>query len=137
MAIGEFDLIDSYFRWSGTAEGLIHGIGDDAALIQCDNPIAASCAAWRLTEGAHAPCGDELASSLVENLRDSLHVHSAELRWMFLSLTLDAYNSEWLDRFARSLEAASRSHGAVLAGGDTTRGPLAIDLFGFGAVATR
>ena len=73
-----------------------------------------------------------IARKLTDDIAEELHAQNAALRWIFLALTLPKNDPVWLSAFSGALAATAASHNALLVGGDTTQGPLAISLFGFG-----
>jgi thiamine-monophosphate kinase len=71
--------------------------------------------------------------ALAVNLSD-LAAGGATPRWAMLALCLPAADEAWLAEFSDGLFALADRHGVDLIGGDTTRGPLAIDITAFGEV---
>jgi len=65
--------------------------------------------------------------SLAVNLSD-LAAMGAEPRCCLLSLTLPAGDEKWLEAFSQGFHELAASSGAVLVGGDLTRGPLSISV---------
>jgi thiamine-monophosphate kinase len=121
--MGEFDLIERYFKAPARAmrlnEGVALGIGDDCALLQ---PAA----------------GMQLAISsdmLVEavNLSDLAACGAKPLAFT-LALALPKADEAWLAPFSRGLLALAAEHNCALIGGDTTQGPLNICITVFGEV---
>ena len=113
------------------------GIGDDAAVLTI--PVGHELVACvdTLVEGVHFPVGTEPAAighkALAVNLSD-LAAMGAIPAWFLMALTLPAEDHAWLDDFAGGMaELASRS-GIMLAGGDTTSGPLSISITALGLV---
>jgi thiamine-monophosphate kinase len=58
----------------------------------------------------------------------------AEPRWFTLALSLPDAAPDWLQAFARGLQALARRHRISLIGGDTTRGALSITITAIGDV---
>ena len=58
----------------------------------------------------------------------------AQPAWFFLALTLPAPDLSWLESFAHGMGDLAQSAGVVLAGGDTTMGPLSITITAMGLV---
>lgn len=133
MPLGEFELIERYFgplgRDGGVADGVIEGIGDDAAVLAVPPGAMLVAALDTLVEGRHflpgSPPGSVGHRALAVNLSD-LAAMGADPAWYLLSLTLPEVDEAWLAGFATGLRALARASGIVLVGGDTTRGPLAI-----------
>ena len=90
-----------------------------------------------LVEGRHfLPGADPRAlghKALAVNLSD-LAACGARPRWMTLALALPSADEHWLKNFSAGLFALADRHDVELVGGDTTRGPLTIDITAFGEV---
>ena len=69
--------------------------------------------------------------ALAVNLSD-LAAGGATPRWFTLAIALPAANPDWLGDFSTGLFSVARRYGVDLIGGDTTRGPLAIDITALG-----
>ncbi len=138
MALGEFELIDRFFRGRGAARSDVPlSVGDDAALIECPPDRQLVAAIDTLVEGAHFPAGSPAASvghrALAVNLSD-LAAMGAEPAWALLALTLPHADERWLEEFSGGLAALADQFRVALVGGDTTRGPLCITLQILGTV---
>jgi thiamine-monophosphate kinase len=137
MALGEFALIDRYFRACGARRAdVVAGVGDDAALLRVPDGADLVAATDTLVAGVHFPHGSPAASighrALAVNLSD-LAAMGARPAWALLALTLPEAQESWLAEFAAGFGALARAHEVQLVGGDTTRGPLCItvQLLGF------
>jgi thiamine-monophosphate kinase len=90
-----------------------------------------------LIEGRHfLPGADPRAlghKALAVNLSD-LAACGATPRWITLAVALPSADERWLKNFSEGLFALADRHGVELVGGDTTRGPLAIDITALGEV---
>jgi len=90
-----------------------------------------------LVEGRHfAPLAEPRAlghKALAVNLSD-LAAGGATPRWITLALALPSVDENWLKGFSEGLFALADRHGVELIGGDTTRGPLTIDITALGEV---
>ena len=90
-----------------------------------------------LIEGRHFSPGADARKlghkALAVNLSD-LAACGATPRWITLALALPAADEAWLGAFSSGLFALAERHGVELVGGDTTRGPLAIDITAMGEV---
>jgi thiamine-monophosphate kinase len=124
MPLDEFEIIARYF--SGyPGDGVVLGIGDDAAVLDVHEPIVV--AVDTVVGGVHFP--PDLAAraighrALAVNLSD-LAAMGAKPRWATLALTLPAADEAWLEGFAAGFFALAQRFGVGLVGGDTTRGPL-------------
>ena len=138
MALGEFELIDRWFRDCGAPRAdVVLGVGDDGALLRPPPGADLVAVSDTLVEGVHFPAGSPAASighrALAVNLSD-IAAMGATPRWALLSLTLAQVEEPWLEGFARGLGALARAHGVALVGGDTTRGPLAVGVQVLGTV---
>ena len=132
--LGEFDLIERFFaRSAGAApgDGVILGIGDDAALLRMPAHAELVAAVDTLVEGRHFPIGSNGRSighrALAVNLSD-LAAMGAHPTWATLALTMPSANGDWLRQFSGGLLDLADAHGVALVGGDTTRGPLTISV---------
>lgn len=138
MALGEFELIDRFFRDCGaTRTDVVLGIGDDGALLRPPSGADLVAVSDTLVEGVHFPIGSPAESighrALAVNLSD-IAAMGATPRWALLSLTLPRVEEAWLAGFARGFGALARAHGVALVGGDTTRGPMTIGVQVLGTV---
>jgi thiamine-monophosphate kinase len=139
MALGEFDLIERFFKRPArqAATGVALGVGDDCALLQPapGTQVAISCD--MLVEGRHfLPEVDPALlghKALAVNLSD-LAACGAQPRAFTLALALPQSDEAWLAAFSRGLFALADAHGCELIGGDTTQGPLNICITVFGEV---
>src|SRR5947207_1415445 len=104
MPLGEFEIIERYFRVPAEALRLARGdvllgIGDDAALLQVPPGMQLVGALDTLVEGRHFPAGTAPESlghrALAVNLTD-LAAMGAEGAWFLLSLTMPAARPEFL-----------------------------------------
>ena len=125
MALGEFELIRRFF--DRPAPGLVRGIGDDCAVLAPTPGHHWLVSTDMLVEGRHflSTVDPEALGhkALAVNLSD-LAACGATPRAVFLALALPRADAVWLEAFARGLFALADAHGATLAGGDTTAGPL-------------
>jgi thiamine-monophosphate kinase len=133
--MGEFELIARFFDRPVRRSPL--GVGDDCALLQPAPGMQLAVSTDLLVEGRHFlstvdPCrlGHK---ALAVNLSD-LAACGAQPLAFTLALALPQVDEGWLAGFARGLFALADAHGCELVGGDTTRGPLAINITVFGEV---
>jgi thiamine-monophosphate kinase len=137
-AMGEFDLIDRFFRRPAASRaGVALGIGDDCALLLPTPGLQLAISSDLLLEGRHflstvapARLGHK---ALAVNLSDLAACGARPLAFT-LALALPAADAAWLEPFSRGLLALADAQGCALVGGDTTRGPLAICITVFGEV---
>jgi thiamine-monophosphate kinase len=136
VPLGEFDLIERFFRRSSRRRDVLLGVGDDAALLEVPAGRALVAATDTLVEGRHflpgAPPRSVGHQALAVNLSD-LAAMGAEPAWALLSLALPDPDERWLGGFADGFFALADLHGVELVGGDTVRGPLVVtvEVLGF------
>jgi thiamine-monophosphate kinase len=135
--MGEFDLIDRYFKRPARRSPL--GIGDDCALLAPAAGMQLAVSTDMLLEGRHFLSTVDPQrlghKSLAVNLSDLAACGARPLAFT-LALALPHADEGWLAPFARGLLALADAHHCDLVGGDTTRGPLAICITVFGEVPT-
>jgi thiamine-monophosphate kinase len=133
--MGEFDLIARYFTRPARRSPL--GVGDDCALLQPAPGMQLAVSTDLLVEGRHFLATVDPAAlghkSLAVNLSD-LAACGAQPLAFTLALALPQIDERWLAGFSAGLFALADAHGCDLVGGDTTRGPLAINITVFGEV---
>lgn len=127
MALGEFELIERFFRRPLRSATL--GIGDDAALVAPSAGCELVVSVDMLVSGRHffADADPEAIGhkTLAVNLSD-MAAMGATPRWALLAGALPDVDTAWLAAFARGLFALADLHRVELIGGDTTRGPLTL-----------
>lgn len=138
--MGEFELIRNYFAAAPCAqpgEGVALGIGDDCALLTVPPGAQLAVSTDTLVAGVHFP---EVCDPFLLGQR-ALAVSASDLAAMgatpsafTLALTLPSVEADWLQAFARGLNAMAQRCSLRLVGGDTTRGPLSLTLTVFGHV---
>ena len=137
MDITEFDLIARIRARASQRDGVVLGIGDDAALLQVPPARQLVVTADTLNAGVHFP--DDTApadigwKSLAVNLSD-LAAMGAAPAWCTLSLSLPRADQTWVDAFLDGFLELADQHAIALVGGDTTRGPLSISVTAMGLV---
>ncbi len=136
VPVGEFDLIDRYFRRLDRPGGharadVLLGVGDDAAVLRVPAGQELVAAIDTLVEGRHFLPGCAPQSighrALAVNLSD-LAAMGAEPAWALLALTLPAAEEAFLEAFAAGLGRLAAAHHVALVGGDTTAGPLTVSV---------
>jgi len=130
MPLGEFALIERYFRDSGVRrEDVKLGVGDDVALLAPPPGEELVAAMDTLVAGTHFPFGSSPNSighrALAVNLSD-LAAMGAHPAWALLALTLPNADESWLAAFADGFAKLARIHEVALVVGDTTSGPLCV-----------
>jgi thiamine-monophosphate kinase len=139
--LGEFDLIRRYFARDTAVcdmqQGIVLGIGDDAALLRLPEGSDLVAAVDTLVAGRHFPPATDAHSighrALAVNLSDLAAMGASPL-WATLALTMPSADAAWLQRFSDGLLDLARQHGVTLVGGDTTRGPLTVSVQILGSV---
>lgn len=134
---GEFEIIREYFRRETASADLVTGIGDDGAVLRpragCDQVVVTDT----LVEGRHFPAGFDAMDigwrAMAVNLSDIAAMGAAP-RFAFLNLTVANPDADWLREFADGLFALAERAGVILAGGDTTQGPLSVTVTVLGDV---
>jgi len=136
----EFDLIARYFTPDppGPEAGVVLGVGDDCALLAPTPGRRLAVSVDTSVAGVHFPVEAPAAAighrALAVSLSD-LAAMGARARWCFMALTLQARPDAWLEAFSRGFKALCDATGTTLAGGDITRGELAIGVTVMGEVA--
>lgn len=139
MSLGEFDLIERFFRRPagvGPRRAVV-GNGDDCAVLAPAPGMQLAVSTDTLVEGRHFLSTVDPArlghKALAVNLSDLAACGARPLAFT-LALTLPRVDADWLAGFARGLLALADEHDCELVGGDTTAGPLAIGITVFGEV---
>ncbi|MEW6764658.1 MAG: thiamine-phosphate kinase [Pseudomonadota bacterium] len=135
--MGEFDLIKAYFQRSAQGPGVVLGVGDDCALLAPTPGQQLAVTTDTMVSGIHFLPDDDprgLGHKLLAVNLSDLAAMGARPRWAFLSLTLPSVDEAWLAAFADGLYALAEAHEIILAGGDTTRGPLSFGVTAMGEV---
>jgi thiamine-monophosphate kinase len=139
--MGEFELIRNYFAAALCAQAggdVALGIGDDCALLALPPGEQLAISTDTLVAGVHFPrvCDPFLlAQRALAVSASDLAAMGARPVGFTLALTLPHVDADWLEAFARGLNAMAQGCQLRLIGGDTTRGPLSLTLTVFGAVA--
>ena len=125
----EFDLIARFFSRPLAPGGAVaRGIGDDCALLDFGGSTQLAVTSDMLIAGRHfspdAAPADIGHKALAVNLSD-LAAAGAEPRCFFLALGLPDADEDWLGNFSAGMFAVADEFACVLAGGDTTRVPIA------------
>ncbi|WP_372881360.1 thiamine-phosphate kinase [Psychromonas sp.] len=136
MSLGEFDLIDYYFKRDVCVadNGVALGIGDDCAILDIPQGYQLAVSTDSLVCGVHFFADVDPYrlgyKALAVNLSD-LAAMGALAKWISLAITLPdgpAFNNDpnWLAEFARGFFELADKYQVNLIGGDTTKGPLSI-----------
>ncbi len=134
-AMGEFDLIERYFKRPAKRAAL--GVGDDCALLRPTPGTQLAISSDMLVENRHFFADVDPATlghkALAVNLSDLAACGATPLAFT-LALALPGADEAWLAAFSSGLFALADAHGCELIGGDTTQGPLNICITVFGEV---
>lgn len=141
MPLGEFELIDRYFKPLAAPGGrarddVMLGIGDDGAVLQPPAGEELVAVLDTLVAGRHFLARADPRSiahrALAVNLSD-LAAMGARPAWALLGLTLPEADDAFLAALAEGWRSLASQHDVALVGGDTTRGPLSltVQLTGF------
>lgn len=139
QASDEFDFIQRYFRDLTQQDGVVIGIGDDAAVLAIDAMPQLVMASDTLLVSTHFPrhaSPEQIATrALCVNLSD-MAAMGATPKWFTLALTLpqELACDNWLQDFSRGLAQIADQYNVALVGGDTTAGPLSVTITVLGEV---
>jgi thiamine-monophosphate kinase len=115
----------------------MQGIGDDCARVKVGAGMELAVTTDLLIEGRHFSPGADAGKlghkALAVNLSD-LAACGATPRWITLAIALPSADEAWLGAFSAGLFALAERYQVELIGGDTARGPLAIDITALGEV---
>jgi thiamine-monophosphate kinase len=143
MSLGEFELIERYFRQPAAAGlqrrgDVVLGIGDDAALLVPPVGKQLVAALDTLVAGRHFPAHTPPRSighrALAVNLSD-LAAMGADPAWYLLGLTMPTADESFLEAFAGGMLELAAEYDVAMVGGDTTAGPLTVSVQALGFVA--
>ena len=133
----EFQLISQYFGRQSHHEGVMLGIGDDAALLQIPTGEVLVATTDTFISGRHFPENTHpfaiCHKALAVNLSD-LAAMGATPRWFLLALTLPDCHELFLSEFSRGLFNLAKNSRVALVGGDTTKGALSITITALGSI---
>lgn len=133
----EFELIKKYFTRNQNRPDVIHGIGDDAAIVKPLEGQELAITTDTMLENIHffSSCSayDIGYKALAINLSDLAAV-GATPAWITLALSLKEANEQWLQEFCNGLFALAKRYHMQLIGGDLTHGTLAITIQACGFV---
>jgi thiamine-monophosphate kinase len=137
--LGEFEIIDRYFRKQIQRSDVVEGIGNDGAVLKPSPEEELVVTVDTLIEGVHFPSDTDPEAigfkSLAVNLSD-LAAMGAKPAWFTLSLSLPGADEDWLGRFSQGLFRIAERYSITLIGGDTTQGALSVTITAMGFVPT-
>lgn len=135
--MGEFDLIERIRSRALDAEGVVVGIGDDAAVLAPTPGHELVATTDSLVVDRHFtaewPAVDVGHLAAQANLSD-LAAMGARPRWTLLALILPRLDEDWVEGFLDGFLDALEGVDAVLVGGNLARGPLNIGVQFLGEV---
>lgn len=136
----EFDIIKNYFaKQIVNRPDVIHGIGDDTAIVSAPTGQTLAITTDTLVNGVHFPEAtspyDIGHKSLAVNLSD-LAAMGATPAWVTLAVTLPKVDKPWIQAFCDGFFALANQHHVQLIGGDMTHGPLSITVQAMGLLPT-
>lgn len=135
--MSEFELIAHLRARVPPGDGVLLGIGDDAAVLRPRPDMDLVATTDTLVEGVHFRPAIDVCDlghlALAVSLSD-LAAMGATPRWALLSLTLPEAGRDWLDAFLDGFLGLASATGTSLAGGNMTRGPLSITVQALGEV---
>jgi len=136
--MNEFEIIDEFLALKvKNRKDVIHGVGDDCALLKVPRGQRLAVSMDTLIAGVHflADCNaaDVAHKAIAVNLSD-LAAAGAEPAWITISLTMPEYNKAWLTDFHEGLQNMAEYFGIQIVGGDTCKGPLSITIQAHGFV---
>ena len=134
-ANSEFDLIARHFM--RPAANAVLGVGDDCALLNVTNGMDLAVSTDTMVSGTHffpEVDPEHLGhKALAVNLSD-MAAMGAMPYWATLALTLPSVDHAWLGGFAKGFFDLAEEFNVSLVGGDTTRGPLSLNVTIMGEV---
>jgi thiamine-monophosphate kinase len=136
--MNEFEIIDEFLAIKAkNRKDVIHGVGDDCALVKVPRGQRLAVSMDTLVAGVHfladSNAADIAHKAIAVNLSD-LAAAGAEPAWITVSLTLPEYDEAWLKDFNRGLVSMLDYFGIQVIGGDTCQGPLSITIQAHGLV---
>ncbi len=136
----EFELIDALVqRFGSAATGgcLVTGIGDDSSVTVVPDGHQLVSSIDTLLANTHFPLDADAVDvgyrAMMVSLSDLAAMGATPL-FVLLALTLPDDSPEWATRFATGAADAARAAGAVIAGGNLTRGPLGVSVSVHGSI---
>jgi thiamine-monophosphate kinase len=130
----EFEIIQRFFKPLDqlvNSVSLSVGGGDDAAVMQTPDGMELVFSIDTQLPGVHFPEDSEaelIAGRALACALSDLCAMGATPECFTLALTIPECDEGWLEAFAKGLSTVARRYQCNLAGGDTTRGPLAITI---------
>ena len=131
----EFEIIEKlFFRKNIKA---YKGIGDDAALFKKDNDNLWAISTDTLNKNIHFMAATDPYKigwkAMAVNVSDILAMGASPM-FALLAISMPKANSDWLKQFSKGFFECCKEFNVELIGGDTTRGPLSINVTVLGDV---
>ena len=127
--MGEFEIIEKYFKAATQDSDVKLGIGDDCAVLSVANDQQIIVTTDTLVEHTHFPAAADAKKIGYRTCATALSDIAAMggvARWASLALTAPEFDEVWFSRFVAGIRRSFAVDNTVLIGGDLTRGPLAI-----------
>ena len=125
----EFEIIEKFFIKKNTKA--FKGIGDDAALFKKDDKNLWAISTDMLNEKVHFMKNTDPYrlgwKAMAVNISDILAMGASPM-FALLSIALPNSNNDWLKKFSKGFFECCKEYNVALIGGDTTKGPLSINV---------
>ena len=132
MAIGEFDLIASYFTQSEhLRRDVLCSVGDDAAIVKVPADKRLVISTDTFCEGTHFSTiwqPKDIAYKALAVALSDMAAMAAMPAWLSLSLSLRHADQAWLQAFHQGFFDLIYRYGLQLIGGDVVRGDLSVSV---------
>ena len=131
----EFEIIEKFFFKKNTKA--FKGIGDDAALFKKDGDNLWAISTDTLNKNIHFMAATDPYKigwkAMAVNVSDILAMGASPM-FALLAIAMPKANSDWLKQFSKGFFECCKEFNVELIGGDTTRGPLSINVTVLGDV---
>ena len=127
--MGEFEIIEKYFKAAHQSDGVELGIGDDCAVLSIPSDQQLVLTTDTLVEKVHFPevsNAEHVGYRTCATALSDIAAMGGTARWASLALTTPVFDEDWFRLFVIGIERAFAYDNTLLIGGDLTRGPLAI-----------
>ena len=125
----EFEIIEKFFFNKNIKA--YKGIGDDAALFKKDNDNLWAISTDTLNKNIHFMAATDPYKigwkAMAVNVSDILAMGASPM-FALLAIAMPKANSDWLKQFSKGFFECCKEFNVELIGGDTTRGPLSINI---------
>ena len=131
----EFEIIEKFFFKKSIKA--YKGIGDDAALFKKDDDNLWAISTDTLNKNIHFMAATDPYKigwkAMAVNVSDILAMGASPM-FALLAIAMPKANSDWLKQFSKGFFECCKEFNVELIGGDTTRGPLSINVTVLGDV---